>query len=294
MKESILIILIIILAQTHISAQVVTAVAPLKPGNKWIYYSKILFQRDIKKYEVTDTMKIINDIQFFLIFNTPYNDVTYMTLLNNEFYARYDESMPDSLYKYFKINPKIGDEWEQNLALEGATLYSTIIDTFSAQVFNISTLIFVVDRTDSGVVGSREYWTEEFGMLNGLYEQAEDILKGCVIEGVVYGDTTTVGISDEEKLPTEFVLHQNYPNPFNSSTTISFKLKSSESISLIIYDVMGNEIKRVIDNEWFNYGSHKIVWDGNNNSNQPVLSGVYYYRLINGSVKVTHSMILIK
>src|SRR3989304_7073746 len=179
MKKVMLIILILVLANTYITAQVVTAVAPLKPRNKWIYYSKVLFQTDIKKYEVTDSMKIINDIQFSLIFNTPYNDVTYMTLLNNGFYARYDESMPDSLYKYFKINPQIGDKWEQNLALEGATLYSTIIDTFSAQVFNMSTLIFVVDRTDSGVVGSREYWTEEFGMLNGLSEQAEDILKDC-------------------------------------------------------------------------------------------------------------------
>ena len=288
MKKVMLIILILVLANTYITAQVVTAVAPLKPRNKWIYYSKVLFQTDIKKYEVTDSMKIINDIQFSLIFNTPYNDVTYMTLLNNEFYARYDESMPDSLYKYFKINPKIGDKWEQNLALEGATLYSTIIDTFSAQVFNMSTLIFVVDRTDSGVVGSREYWTEEFGMLNGLYEQAEDILKGCVIEGVVYGDTTTVGISDEEKLPTEFVLYQNYPNPFNSNTVISWQLAGGSNVELKIYNLPGREIKTLV-NQYFSPGKYNVTFHADD-----LPSGVYFYRIITDNFSTVNKMIYLK
>lgn len=112
MKKVILIILMLVLAHTYITAQVITAVAPLKAGNKWVYYSNVVFQGEIKKYEVLDSVKIINGISFFSIFNTPYNDVTYMAVVDNEFYARYDESMKDSLYKYFKTNPQKGDTWE--------------------------------------------------------------------------------------------------------------------------------------------------------------------------------------
>ena len=283
MKKLTMIIQILVLAHTYLTAQVVTNVAPLKPGNKWIYYSKVLFQGKIKMYEVKDSVKIINSIPFYYVTGDGNS-----ALLNNGFYARHDESMPDSLYKYFKINPKLGDEWQQNLANIGTTLYSTIIDTFSAPVFNKSTLIFVVDRTDSGVVGSREYWTEEFGLLNGLYEQAEDILKGCVIEGVVYGDTTTVGISDEEKLPTEFVLYQNYPNPFNSNTVISWQLAGGSNVELKIYNLPGREIKTLV-NQYFSPGKYNVTFHADD-----LPSGVYFYRIITDNFSTVNKMIYLK
>ncbi len=270
MKKLTMIIQILVLAHTYLTAQVVTNVAPLKPGNKWIYYSKVLFQGKIKMYEVKDSVKIINSIPFYYVTGDGNS-----ALLNNGFYARHDESMPDSLYKYFKINPKLGDEWQQNLANIGTTLYSTIIDTFSAPVFNKSTLIFVVDRTDSGVVGSREYWTEEFGLLNGLYEQAEDILKGCVIEGVVYGDTLTVGINDEEELPTEFVLYQNYPNPFNPITKIKYSIPQSGNIQIKAYNILGSELATLV-NEYKQAGTYEVEF---NASAMGLPSGVYFYSL---------------
>ncbi len=282
------IVLIIFLTQIYLTAQVVTNVAPLKPGNKWIYYSYVVFQGSIEKYEVIDSLKMINDIQFFTIYNTPYNDITYTTLLDNGFFARYDESMPDSLYKYFKMNPKLGDEWQQNLANIGTTLYSTIIDTFSAPVFNKITLIFVVDRTDSGVVGSREYWTEEFGMLNGLYEQAEDILKGCVIDGVIYGDTSTVGIEDEEDLTNEFMLYQNYPNPFNSNTVISWQLPSYSIVELKIFDLLGREVETLV-NQYYSPGKYHITFQI-----KDLPSGIYLYRIVTDNFSKINKMIYLK
>ena len=137
-----------------------------------------------------------------------------MGITPDNFYAEFLDAMNDSLYKYFKTNPNKGDTWEQEWIFDPPILYSTIIDTFSAPIFGKNILVYVVYRTDSLIQGSREFWTKEFGLINGLYEQAEDILIGCVIDGVLFGDTTVVGIEDEHKLPNEFYIISKLSQPF--------------------------------------------------------------------------------
>lgn len=122
-------------------------------------------------------------------------------------------------------------------------------------------------------------------------------LKGCVLNDTLYGDTTNIVTSIEdfsENSPAQFELYPNYPNPFNPSTTISFNLHNSGNISLVIYDAMGREINRLIDNEWTNYGNHKIDWDGRSSSGQIVSSGVYYYSLVSKGERIIRPMILMK
>lgn len=185
-------LLFIIITFGFAAAQVVTAVAPLKPGNKWVYQSTIAgdySNPETYQYLITDSIKVINGIPFYVARvgrNLGYT--TFYGITTDLLYAKYNLEISDSLYTYFKINPGKGDTWEQHWK-NGITLYNTIIDTFTARVFNKNTLIYTIDRRDISLIyESREYWTEEYGMLNGLYEQAEDILKGCVIDGVLYGD----------------------------------------------------------------------------------------------------------
>ena len=209
------ILLFLFLPQVFLSAQVITAVAPLKPGNKWLYSSRVLTQYSFLKFEVLDSVKVINNIPFFAVLagkNLGYT--TYMGITPDNFYAEFLDAMNDSLYKYFKTNPNKGDTWEQEWIFDPPILYSTIIDTFSAPIFGKNILVYVVYRTDSLIQGSREFWTKEFGLINGLYEQAEDILIGCVIDGVLFGDTTVVGIEDEHKLPNEFYIISKLSQPF--------------------------------------------------------------------------------
>lgn len=98
-------------------------------------------------------------------------------------------------------------------------------------------------------------------------------LIGCVIDGLVYGDTTTVGINDEVEFPTEFVLHQNYPNPFNPNTNICFYLPSGADVSLKVYNLFGEEIKTLV-NEYLSAGSYTELFNGKGLS-----SAVYIYSL---------------
>ncbi len=283
------ILLFLFFSQVFISAQVVTAVAPLKPGNKWLYLSSVVYQYSFLKFEVLDSVKVINNIPFFAVLageNLGYT--TYMGITPGNFYAEFLDAMNDSLYKYFKTNPNKGDTWEQQWIFDPPILYSTIIDTFSTQVFGQNTLVYVVDRTDSSVVGSREYWTKEYGLIVGRYEQAEDILIGCVIDGVLYGDTTVVGIEDVDKLPNDFTLYQNYPNPFNPSTVISWQLASASFVTLKIYDVLGREIITLV-NRYYVSGKYKANFNANG-----LPSGVYFYRLITKDFIQTKKMMYLR
>lgn len=102
-----------------------------------------------------------------------------------------------------------------------------------------------------------------------------------------YGIITNIeNISNS--MPESFHLSQNYPNPFNPTTTIQFSIPQSEFVSLRIYDVLGNEVAELI-NQDLSGGSYDVQFSAHNLS-----SGVYFYQLITGSFSETKKMNLIK
>ncbi|MDQ3022093.1 MAG: T9SS type A sorting domain-containing protein [Bacteroidota bacterium] len=105
---------------------------------------------------------------------------------------------------------------------------------------------------------------------------------------VNYVDTLTgINITSSE-IPEKFSLEQNYPNPFNPSTVIRYSLIENSFTSLVVYDVLGNEVATLV-NEKLNAGSYSVDFDG---ANYP--SGIYYYRLESGSFSEVKKMILLK
>jgi hypothetical protein len=89
----------------------------------------------------------------------------------------------------------------------------------------------------------------------------------------ISGEGHPSDLDEEEVLPNEFVLHQNYPNPFNPSTKISWQSPVGSWQTIKIYDVLGNEVA-VLVNEEKSSGSYEINFDASKLS-----SGVYYYQL---------------
>ncbi|MBL1214744.1 MAG: T9SS type A sorting domain-containing protein [Ignavibacteriae bacterium] len=94
--------------------------------------------------------------------------------------------------------------------------------------------------------------------------------------------------------PDDYVLEQNYPNPFNPTTTINFSLPLDKQISLTVYDVLGKEVKTLLDNEDLKKGTYQVTWDGTNNFNQKVASGNYIYTLRFGNFSKSAKMTLLK
>lgn len=89
-------------------------------------------------------------------------------------------------------------------------------------------------------------------------------------------------------VPEKFKLYQNYPNPFNPVTRIKFDLPKGNNVKIVLYDNIGRELKTIL-NEYRNAGTYEINFDGSKLS-----TGVYFYRLISGSVSETKKMILTK
>jgi hypothetical protein len=92
----------------------------------------------------------------------------------------------------------------------------------------------------------------------------------------------------ESTVPSTFHLNQNYPNPFNPSTEISFSVPKKGSVKIVIYDVLGNEIKTVLNDDR-EPGKYSITVDAS-----ALSSGVYFYRMISGDFTETRKMVLIK
>ncbi len=88
--------------------------------------------------------------------------------------------------------------------------------------------------------------------------------------------------------PITFTLSQNYPNPFNPSTNISFELPEAVLVQLKVYNLLGQEVAKLVDGR-MNSGNHTIIYDASQLS-----SGVYIYRLIAGNQSITKKMTLIK
>ncbi len=94
--------------------------------------------------------------------------------------------------------------------------------------------------------------------------------------------------------PNDYVLEQNYPNPFNPTTNIRFSLPVSKEISLIVYDMLGREVKTLLAGQELASGSYEATWDGTNNFGHKVASGNYIYTLKYGNFKKSVKMTLLK
>ena len=89
-------------------------------------------------------------------------------------------------------------------------------------------------------------------------------------------------------------LEQNYPNPFNPQTTIAFSLRDRARVKIEVFSVNGELVKTLLD-ETRAAGAHLDVrWDGRNNANQPVSSGIYFYKLTTNNFSSTKKMVFLK
>jgi hypothetical protein len=128
----------------------------------------------------------------------------------------------------------------------------------------------------------------------------ELVLLGKVLGGVLPANclqspgTTDVGDDDEIDVPAQTALHQNVPNPFNPMTQISFDLAQNGHVALRIYDVAGRLVRTLVDKDMVAGRSHSVLWNGLDDQNQRVASGVYFYRLDAAGTSMTKKMVVMK
>ena len=112
-------------------------------------------------------------------------------------------------------------------------------------------------------------------------------LYSAKIGTMYYGDIVSIRDDAFGILPS-YLLGQNHPNPFNPRTTIEYSLPQSGNVSLLIYDLLGKEVERLV-NKHQGSGYHSVTWDASE-----VPSGIYFYRLQAGDFVQTRKMVLLK
>ncbi len=95
------------------------------------------------------------------------------------------------------------------------------------------------------------------------------------------------------EMPTEYKLYNNYPNPFNPNTSIKYSIPQNSFVTLKIYNMMGQLVKTLVSGNK-NPGFYTVDWNGANENNSQVVSGIYFYRLESNNYASTEKMILLK
>ncbi|MCH8838321.1 MAG: fibronectin type III domain-containing protein [Candidatus Marinimicrobia bacterium] len=104
---------------------------------------------------------------------------------------------------------------------------------------------------------------------------------------------TTLGVSREYEIPSDYTLHPGYPNPFNPSITLPFDLPKGGPISLVIHDIMGREVIRLADGD-MTAGYHQVVWNGKGTDGRTLPTGIYIARLTTPDYSQSIKMLLLK
>ena len=180
------------------------------------------------------------------------------TLIMSDFVFDFDDS--DSLHTWERIGCLDGEGSAECLDINILFRNDTLILEYIGIGIGFSDLTFIV--SDSG--GLRDMAVVNFNLLG------------------------PEGTSDISGIPTNYLLSQSYPNPFNPSTTIAFTLPHSGDVSLTVYNLIGEEIIKLISGNK-QAGYHTVKWNASN-----VPSGIYFYRLQAGGFVKTKKMILFK
>ena len=221
---------------------------------------------------------------------------------------------PETILNFpFTYNSTMSDSFAASVQLDSNIIYRTGKVTVKGDAYGVLTLPIgtfnnalrlkhIIDIKDSSTAYqlalNTEYTIYEWYVPGKKFYVFKIINSSISIPGYGNLNTTTafynpgsmltsVALSNNN-LPVDYKLNQNFPNPFNPSTNISYQLPGSTNVKLIVYNILGEEIK-VMVNEKQDAGVYQIKFDGTN-----LPSGEYFYRLEAGNFIETKKLVLLK
>ena len=154
---------------------------------------------------------------------------------------------------------------------------------------SIASSIQIPMGSTGGVWNIRIILEDSFGSITNL---GPDDIENQNFQNYIYVNNIVLGL-DSDNIPKQYVLHQNYPNPFNPVTTLRYDLPEDAFINIIVYDMVGNVVNKLISKNQ-NHGFKSVQWDATNSLGEYVSAGVYLYSIEAGNFRQTKKMILLK
>ena len=157
-----------------------------------------------------------------------------------------------------------------NVHLTSTTKYD-LLDDISKVTFNAEGTVINFDLTNGGIDS----------------ENLDDVLK-ITFDSEALGDVPLPVELQNFRAPSSFRIHNNYPNPFNPSTTLSYEIAEQGQTTMIVYDILGNEVE-ILVNANQEPGRYELKFDGSQ-----FASGVYFCKFTSGSHTKIIKMLLVK
>lgn len=301
---------------------------PLSVGNIWVYSCSALGNYCLcnKKIKIEVTgIDTIDNKHYYQVTRNDYSSSCYIGCSYMGFpgfpgFIRID-TLTSNLLMYttnagcnYLINEYLQDSFKArlndsirfNCRIMQGEMYYRCLDTSNMNIFGQSRQSRWYQNAFFEAGSSRRYvygiglYSASYSVMYCAYQTST--LIGCVIDGVLYGDTSTIlGLKRiNSQVPEEYSLYQNYPNPFNPITKIKFDIRlpllskeGTTGVVLRIYDILGREVVTLV-NEQLKPGTYEVEWPAPSEEGSNYSSGVYYYQLISDEFIQTKKMVLIK
>ncbi len=164
-----------------------------------------------------------------------------------------------------------------------------LTDTLDNSIYNYPlTLDVVIPQSWDSLFVYQDNQTAESKLILNEGEKIARINVAPDKGQILLKNSPLLAVYDNKTLPEEFNLFQNYPNPFNPSTKIKFRISESGFVALKVYDVLGREVKTLI-NKNMQPGNYEVIFDGKN-----LPSGMYIYRIELNGISLNKKMLLLK
>ena len=255
----------------------------IDPGNYYVVASGVLdpseFQANPSGEDINLTLDVISDA---------------------------DMSAPDGDTFFFKINHGATDAPAVDITTRSGTDLATgvVFGSTTADYIDLDAGLYTIDiaPAEGSVVASFEADANDLGgetaliLASGFLTPADDKDGEPFGALLVLADGKTAllpavstSIDELSGMPQQFALEQNYPNPFNPSTQIEYALPKAAAVQIAIYNVVGQRVATLLNNEQQSAGYHTVSFDASN-----LASGMYLYRIKAGNFTQTRKMTLIK
>ncbi|MFC1620079.1 FG-GAP-like repeat-containing protein [Candidatus Neomarinimicrobiota bacterium] len=245
-------------------------------------------------FDIADTSEAMTWIPYFEIRITPVNDPPFA-------FDLFDP--PDSAYimiDHTTVSEGLRFDWEPSgdvdsdtvwytFALSGDLLSPIIPDTFvTVDSIVVPYQAIVMAATLLGDTVYAGTWTVL------AFDESDTTWANNGPHFItIHVSASLLGLYAANLLPEEYALHQNYPNPFNPSTTIRYDLPEAADVRLVIYDMLGREVVRLVRGRR-EAGHHQIIWNGRMADGREVPSGVYIVRMATPTYTKSMKMVLLK
>ena len=153
---------------------------------------------------------------------------------------------------------------------------------------------FVRNTTDADGNSSIEVDAELVSFLSITASTATENAAGKSLDLAIDFSAAWAAAKSLAAVPLANSLNQNYPNPFNPETTIPYALSSDAIVSLTIYNIAGQVVRKLVDGEALAAGQYQAVWDGRSESGASVASGMYFYLLHAGDYVAKRKKVLLR